>query len=53
MSDTSVSRIAGESKENRDLREQLSKKLEILESGSKTCRKFVNIQGIRMLSSYL
>ncbi|KAE8326716.1 P-loop containing nucleoside triphosphate hydrolase protein [Aspergillus sergii] len=47
MSDTSVSRIAGESKENRDLREQLSKKLEILESGSKTCRKFVNIQGIK------
>ncbi|KAF7618002.1 hypothetical protein AFLA_006909 [Aspergillus flavus NRRL3357] len=51
MSDTSVSRIAGESKENRDLREQLSKKLEILESGSKTCRKFVNIQGITMPNS--
>ncbi|KAE8320142.1 P-loop containing nucleoside triphosphate hydrolase protein [Aspergillus transmontanensis] len=51
MSDTSVSRIAGESKENRDLREQLSKKLEILESGSRTCRKFVNIQGIVTPSS--
>ncbi|KAB8223349.1 P-loop containing nucleoside triphosphate hydrolase protein [Aspergillus novoparasiticus] len=51
MPDTSVSRIAGESKENRDLREQLSKKLEILESGSKTCRKFVNIQGITTPSS--
>ncbi|KAE8365646.1 P-loop containing nucleoside triphosphate hydrolase protein [Aspergillus caelatus] len=47
MPDALVSRIAGESKENRDLREQLSKKLETLENGSKTCRRFVNIQGIK------
>ncbi|KAB8205023.1 P-loop containing nucleoside triphosphate hydrolase protein [Aspergillus parasiticus] len=52
MSDTSVSRIVGESKENRDSREQLSKQLEILESGSRTCRKFVNIQGISRPSSF-
>ncbi|KAE8379587.1 P-loop containing nucleoside triphosphate hydrolase protein [Aspergillus bertholletiae] len=51
MPDELVSRIAGESKENRDQRAQLSKKLEILGNGAKTCRKFVNIQGLITPSS--
>ncbi|KAF7587606.1 hypothetical protein BBP40_007005 [Aspergillus hancockii] len=53
MPDTLVARIAEESKENRDLRDQLSKKLKILGKGSATCRKFVNIQQTAALSSSL
>ncbi|KAF5859807.1 hypothetical protein ETB97_002416 [Aspergillus alliaceus] len=53
MPDTLVARIAGESKENRDLRDQLSKKLKILGKGSATCRKFVSIQQTAALSSSL
>ncbi|RAL04044.1 uncharacterized protein BO80DRAFT_348563 [Aspergillus ibericus CBS 121593] len=40
-----VSRIAGESEENRALREQLNKKLQILGKGLRTCRHFVGSRG--------
>lgn len=41
-----VSRIAGESEENRALREQLNKKIQILRNGLSTCRKFVGTRGV-------
>jgi hypothetical protein len=36
-----VTSIAGESEENRDLREQLSKQLDVLMRGSDTCKRFI------------
>ncbi|CAK40140.1 uncharacterized protein An09g02020 [Aspergillus niger] len=41
-----VGRIAGESDENRALREQLDKKLQILEKGLRTCRQFASDRGV-------
>ncbi|GKZ67889.1 hypothetical protein AnigIFM50267_002443 [Aspergillus niger] len=41
-----VSRIAGESDENRALRQQLDKKLRILEKGLRTCRQFASDRGV-------
>ncbi|GKZ78537.1 hypothetical protein AnigIFM56816_002211 [Aspergillus niger] len=41
-----VSRIAGESDENRALRQQLDKKLQILEKGLRTCRQFASDRGV-------
>ncbi|GFG19489.1 hypothetical protein IFM5058_10141 [Aspergillus udagawae] len=43
MPSSLVTRIAGESKESHDMREQLSKKLETLRNGSETCRRFVPV----------
>ncbi|GLA75056.1 hypothetical protein AtubIFM55763_006317 [Aspergillus tubingensis] len=43
-----VSRIAGESDENRALRQQLSRKLQVLDRGLWTCRQFVSGRGIGM-----
>ncbi|XRM46529.1 hypothetical protein ABZX51_009561 [Aspergillus tubingensis] len=43
-----VSRIAGESDENRALRQQLNKKLQVLDQGLWTCRQFVSDRGIGM-----
>ncbi|GKZ37752.1 hypothetical protein AbraIFM66950_009435 [Aspergillus brasiliensis] len=43
-----VSRIAGESDENRTLRKQLNKKLQVLDKGLWTCRQFVSGRGIGM-----
>ncbi|CAG8006506.1 unnamed protein product [Penicillium salamii] len=45
MPDELVTQIAGESEESRSLREQLNKKLCVLEKGSNTCRQFVGIRG--------
>lgn len=41
-----VTRIAGESEENRAQREQLSKQLDVLMKGSDTCKRFI---GVRLL----
>lgn len=41
-----VTRIAGESEENRAQREQLTKQLDVLMKGSDTCKRFI---GIRIL----
>uniref|UniRef100_A0A093UU45 Interferon-induced GTP-binding protein Mx1 n=1 Tax=Talaromyces marneffei PM1 TaxID=1077442 RepID=A0A093UU45_TALMA len=46
MAPEMVTSIAGETKEYRSLREQLSKKLDILARGLETCKKFVGIRGI-------
>lgn len=40
-----VTRIAGESEENRSLREQLNRKLQVLNRGTETCQQFVGIRG--------
>ena len=39
-----VTRIAGESEENRVLREQLMKQLDVLTKGSDTCKRFVGVR---------
>lgn len=41
-----VTRIAGESEENRAQREQLTKQLDVLTKGSDTCKRFI---GVRIL----
>lgn len=41
-----VTRIAGESEENRAQREQLTKQLDVLMKGSDTCKRFI---GVRLL----
>lgn len=41
-----VTRIAGESEENRTERDQLTKKLNILSKGLETCQRFI---GVRLL----
>ncbi|KUL83663.1 hypothetical protein ZTR_11066 [Talaromyces verruculosus] len=46
MTPEMVTSIAGETKEYRSLREQLSKKLDILVRGLETCKKFVGIRGL-------
>ncbi|KAH8696359.1 P-loop containing nucleoside triphosphate hydrolase protein [Talaromyces proteolyticus] len=46
MPPDTITRIAGESEENRSLREQLTKKLDVLLKGSETCKKFVRIRTI-------
>lgn len=43
-----VTRIAGESEENRALREQLNKKLQVLTNGLVTCRQFVGNRSVGM-----
>ncbi|KAB8239942.1 hypothetical protein BDV35DRAFT_399104 [Aspergillus flavus] len=43
MPDALAARIAGESKANRYLRDQLSKQLHVLQRGSETCQRFVGI----------
>lgn len=52
MAPEMVTSIAGETKEYRSLREQLSKKLDILVRGLETCKKFVGIRGIGMFYSW-
>ena len=42
-----ITRIAGESEENRAHREQLTKQLDVLMKGSDTCKRFI---GVRLLS---
>ncbi|KAI9929494.1 hypothetical protein MW887_000967 [Aspergillus wentii] len=44
MPDHLVQRIAGESEESQMIREELTKKLEILNKGADTCRRFVGIR---------
>ena len=39
-----VTRIAGESDENRAQREQLTKQLEVLVKGSDTCKRFIGVR---------
>ncbi|KAF7624073.1 putative dynamin GTPase [Aspergillus flavus] len=46
MADDLATRIAGESIENKSLRDQLSRKLYILRKGSETCRMFIGIRGL-------
>ncbi|KAL2816575.1 P-loop containing nucleoside triphosphate hydrolase protein [Aspergillus cavernicola] len=53
MSPGLVTLIAGESRETRDLREQLSKKLEILGSGLGICQKFSQASDFGTLSTEL
>lgn len=43
-----VTRIAGESEENRAQREQLTRQLDVLMKGSETCKRFI---GIRVLGA--
>ncbi|CAO1596636.1 hypothetical protein XANCAGTX0491_000470 [Xanthoria calcicola] len=43
-----VTRIAGESEQNRAQREQLNKQLDVLVKGSETCKRFI---GVRLLAS--
>jgi hypothetical protein len=43
-----VTRIAGESEENRGQREQLTKQLDVLMKGSDTCKRFI---GVRLLDT--
>lgn len=38
-----VTRIAGESEENRAQREQLTRQLDVLMKGSETCKRFVGV----------
>jgi len=47
MSAELVTSMAGESKENRAQREQLTKQLDVLTKGSETCKRFI---GVRLLS---
>ncbi|KAL2795462.1 P-loop containing nucleoside triphosphate hydrolase protein [Aspergillus keveii] len=44
MHDKVVTRIAGESEENRSLREQLNRKLQVLGRGTEICQRFVGIR---------
>ncbi|KAK4666532.1 hypothetical protein QC763_301080 [Podospora pseudopauciseta] len=44
MSATLISRIAGESEENRAEREQLTKQLDILRNGLETCKRFAGFR---------
>lgn len=44
MSSTLISRIAGESEENRAEREQLTKQLDVLRNGLETCKKFAGFR---------
>lgn len=46
MAPETVTRIAGETEEYRSMREHLNKKLDILNRGVETCKKFVGIRGI-------
>jgi len=46
MPDDLVTRIAGESEENRAQREQLAKQLDVLMKGADTCKRFI---GVRLL----
>lgn len=43
-----VTSIAGESEENRSLREQLNRKLQVLDKGTVICQQFVGIRGSGM-----
>jgi len=45
-----VTRIAGESEENRAQREQLTRQLDVLMKGSETCKSFI---GVRVLGKKL
>ncbi|KAB8213264.1 hypothetical protein BDV33DRAFT_210380 [Aspergillus novoparasiticus] len=44
MPDALAAHIAGESKANRSLRDQLSRQLHVLQEGSETCQRFVGIR---------
>jgi hypothetical protein len=44
MSSDQVARIAGESKETRKKREQLTRQLEVLADGLETCKQFAEIR---------
>lgn len=46
MSDELVEMIAGESQESRTLRAQLTKQIDVLETGSETCKRFAGSQWI-------
>jgi hypothetical protein len=43
MADHLVTRIAGESEENRAQREQFKRQLEVLRNGLETCKRFVGV----------
>ncbi|KAB8214697.1 P-loop containing nucleoside triphosphate hydrolase protein [Aspergillus novoparasiticus] len=49
MADDLATRIAGESIENKSLRDQLSRKLHILRKGSETCTMFIGIRGLDII----
>lgn len=46
MADELVTRIAGESEENRIQREQFKRQLEVLKSGLETCKRFVGVRNL-------
>ena len=46
MSTDLVTAIAGESEENRAMREQLTKQLDVLTKGSETCKRFIVLKAI-------
>ncbi|KAF4271147.1 hypothetical protein KXV95_002403 [Aspergillus fumigatus] len=46
MPSSLVTRIAGESKESHDMREQLSQKLKTLRNGFETCRRFLPVPSL-------
>lgn len=41
-----VASIAGESKETRIQREQLTRQLDVLMKGSETCKRFIGVRGL-------
>lgn len=49
MDDSMVNKIAGESEENRQQREQLQKQLDVLKKGLITCKHFVGDASYGML----
>lgn len=48
MDHSLVTRIAGESEENRAIRDQLTKQLDVLGKGSDTCKRF---SGVRLFGT--
>ncbi|KAH1338967.1 hypothetical protein KXX67_009422 [Aspergillus fumigatus] len=48
MPSSLVTRIAGESKESHDMREQLSQKLKTLRNGFETCRRFLPVPSLEV-----
>lgn len=44
MSDELVTRLAGESEENRAQREELTRQLGVLRAGLETCKRFVGLK---------
>jgi hypothetical protein len=53
MSPDLVTSIAGESEENRALREQLTKQLDVLTKGSDTCKRFIGARLFGKIGAWL